>query len=266
MPGYDDRVRAKPAKERANALVGSAADLVKNNWYGRSWTEVGWSVIGRAGSGGKWVAGQGLKVGINNVAGMFGPVAQWATGKELNELAGNVASVVIEQVWPLVEDKIKEKMEDGAMAVVDSRFPTVTAPISSKLRNELKEREPKEKAEKLQNTISELCVRSATLAKRLDDGSFRYCDDVYFCALELVQIEALRVETLEMIASLKSNIDALETAVKQLDVGAIKEQIGKAAERVTADNSPVPHNNHYRFNVIAGATSCSLQHCYGKQP
>jgi hypothetical protein len=266
MPGYDDRARAKPAKERASDLVASAEDLVKNKWFGRSWTEVGWSVIGRAGSGGKWVAGQGLKVGINNVAGMFGPVAQWATGKELNELAGNVASTVIEQVWPLVEDRIKEKMEEGSMAVVDSRFPTVTAPISSRLRQELKEKEPKEKVEKLQNTISELCVRSATLSKRLDDGKFAYCDDAYYCALEMVQIEALRVETLGLINSLKADLDALNDAVNQLDMDTLKREITKVAENVTADNSPVPHNNHYRFNVIAGAKSCSLQHCYGKQP
>jgi hypothetical protein len=266
MPGYDDQLRARPPAARAKSLVDSAVTLANNKWMGRSWTEVGWSVAGGAGSGGKWVAGQGMKITINNVAGLFGPVAEWASGKELSELAGSVGASVVEQVWPLVEDQIKNKMEDGGTAAVGMAFPTVTAQVSAGLRQELKDKDPKEKSEKLQTTISELCVRSATLPKRLKIPSFDYCDDVYYCALESCQIEALRTESIQLIGSLKSDLDALKTAIDQLNMTGIKDAITTAAVAKTADNSTVSHNNHYRMNVFSARKSCSLQHCFGKKP
>lgn len=267
MPGYSDAERAKSAPMRAAALVDSAKTNLKNNWFGRSWSEVGWSVLRRTGGGATWVAGQGLKVAINNVAGMFGPLAQWATGKELNQVAGDIGAAVVEQVWPLVEDQLKGGMEDATTSLVSARInPEISSQVSMALKQELEDKSPAEKAAKLQNTISELCVRAATLSKRLGSPSFTYCDDVYYAALEFHQIEALRAESLLLIDSMRNELEQLAPAVTQLDATGIKRAIDQAATAVTADNSTVSHNNHYRMNLVAAKNSCSLQHCYGKKP
>jgi hypothetical protein len=129
----------------------------------------------------------------------------------------------------------------------------------------MKDQSPKEEAEKLQNTMSELCIRVASLEKRLTNPTITYCDDAYYLALDYFKMEAHRADAYGCIEKLKNDLDALKTMLDGVNTKKIKKSIEGFVGQVV-DSDSVPHNNHYRLNLIAGAVSCSLQHCYGKSP
>ena len=260
MPGYNSRVRRQPASHRAKKLVETARELVDSRWSGRSWTEVGYSVVGAAVVVLQWTAGIVLKVAINvSSAGLFGALGSRilaraeASGYGPGSMGQKISDSAVEYIWPLIEDVVKGEVEERAIGVASRTEQSQSA---------LKKLDVLELAGRIKTTASELLLRSSALDNAMQTGRATYCDHVYYMALEMYQIQALRGEVINMSRALSSRLGRLEQLARDIDVRALKRGVRRIADTAVEDGA-MPHYTAYGWNLLYRRGQCSEAHCYG---
>jgi hypothetical protein len=272
MPGYRDAQRLLPDQQRADKLVDEARRLVSTRWTGQSWTEVGYSVIATGTSSLQWGLGIGLKIGINTAsAGVFGAVGEQiltrasSAGYGVESLAQKISEPIVEKFWPLIEDVIKGKAEEGATALASG----ITGPRRSTLRRAKAVDSEKTvsaidaSVQDLKTKASELMLRSYALQQALKQTSVPYCDNVHYMSVELAQVDELRKDVLDAAVSIQSYAKELQKLAQSVDVIRIEAEIRKHAKAVVKKDSGVPHYNSYSWNMLGRTQQCSEVHCWG---
>ena len=257
MPSYDSKDRKGTDQDLGGRLYNSAERLINNRWTARSWSDIASSTFASTVGWAKWGVGQGLKMSINYASGgLFGALGSVAKEQGLQDLAGQVGEQAKEHIWPLIEDKIKGASEEGVVAVGGLIGKGGPAANVQKAKVE-------EKIENIKNAVSTLAIRAATVDKYLAAGTARYCDDVYFLAVNICEIKELKKEITKDCTFLKSFLTEVSKQVNDVKTKEMTDAVRDMARQVVM-NKNIPHFNSYGFNVIGRATSCSKEHCYGK--
>ena len=150
------------------------------------------------------------------------------------------------------------------MAAGEAASPGNLNQIVNRAKGEFKERKLDQIGERLQSNTVELALRAATLKAAIDKGQIPYCDNVYFMALELHQIDALRAEVIADAESLAQACNNITRLAGEIKTGRIKKGIEKLAEQAVA-STDIQHYNSYSWNVAGRSSQCSSTHCYGPE-
>ena len=274
MPGYRSPERLKPASHRAKRLVEDAHDAVSSRWSHRSWTEVGYSVLGSAGAALTWSAGIGLKIAINMGSGLiFGRIGEQlikraeSAGYGPEQLGRKISDQAVEYFWPLVEDVIKGEAEDKTKAVAGkvaegAASPQISSAAAERAKNAFEEHSVNQFSERMQRSLAELMLRSAALERAIAKGNVPYCDHVHYMALEMYQIDALRAEVIQDAAHLEAYAKTATELAQGIKVRELKRKIRNIADQ-TVKSSDVAHYNAYSWNALRRSGQCSENHCWG---
>lgn len=278
MPDINDPKRSNAPTLRAENLIQSAETEIRNKWTGRSWTDVISSVYANA--RGWAMSMDGLKIAINFTTG--GLVDRVASLTGLDKLGEHWSNTVLQQVWALMEDDLKGAAQKGAEDYGVNSARSMIASLWHRVRGTAPPRdcdEIMEKSEQIKMRFAEMYLRIATLKKVMDNGTFRFCDDVHYAMRELAHAELCRAEVIQNCNETIALMEEIRrNAVNAMpNVAADKDSLKRIAERVVADTSTIQHKMHQNYGVVGAVwnardayntiqNSCSKEKCFGPKP
>jgi len=125
---------------------------------------------------------------------------------------------------------------------------------------------PKELLDDMEKRMAELVVLLTQFGNKALKSEFKYCDDVYYLSLDLYNIDAARTKVYEDILELQTYLANMKLLVEGVKAEKLKTDILTPLVRKIVGDPDIPHANHYSFNIVSRAASCSVEHCYGPKP